>query len=92
VQRRSFTTLVKHRTVREGGGIEPDVSLPDATPSEIETQLLEQDTYENFASFWQRSHPLEAPPSKGLGLPSSVVMPALPGYLTMIIVFMIIFK
>jgi hypothetical protein len=77
--------------VREGGGIEPDVSLPDATPSEIETQLLEQDTYEIFASFWQRSHPLEAPPSKGLGLPSSVVMLP-PGYPTMIIVFMIFFK
>jgi hypothetical protein len=89
--RRSFTTLVKHRTVREGGGIEPDVSLPDPTPSEIETQLLEQETYENFASFWQRSHPLEAPPYKGLQTPSSVVLPALPGYFMTMIAF-IIFK
>ena len=74
-QRRSFTTLVKHRTVREGGGIEPDVSLPAAPPSEIEIQLQDQETYENFASFFQKKNPL-APPSNDV--PKGVVVGARP--------------
>jgi len=79
-QRRSFTTLVKHRTVREGGGIEPDVSLPAPQPSEIEIQLQDQETYENFASFWQRSHPLAlaAPSKEAKEAPKGVVVGAQP--------------
>ena len=74
-QRRSFTTLVKHRTVREGGGIEPDVLLPAALASEIEIQLQDQETYDNFASFWQRSHPLPRPSKDA---PKGVVVGAPP--------------
>jgi hypothetical protein len=75
-ERRTYKTLVKGRLVRDGGGIEPDVATADVvgadTLSEIEVQLSDQDTYENFASFWQRQHPVDfaavAKESKQVGI------------------------
>jgi C-terminal peptidase prc len=83
-ERRSFTTLRKGRVVRDGGGIEPDMSVrellktqgkPEAKPSEIEIQLQDQDTYENFVTAWQQRHPIAfAPLQREAGPPSVIVV------------------
>ncbi|KAG5184226.1 hypothetical protein JKP88DRAFT_315428 [Tribonema minus] len=49
---------LKHRTVRGGRGVEPDLATPAAQrPGPLEKVLLRDGAFFDYASQWQRSHP-----------------------------------
>jgi carboxyl-terminal processing protease len=54
---RAFKTKVG-RIVYDGGGISPDIEVPDETPSVVELALYRRSTFFKFANQYQAKHPV----------------------------------
>ncbi len=54
---RAFKTKVG-RIVYDGGGIAPDIEVPDETPSVVELALYRRSTFFKFANQYQAKHPV----------------------------------
>ena len=54
---RAFKTKVG-RIVYDGGGIAPDIEVPDDTPSVVELALYRRSTFFKFANQYQAKHPV----------------------------------
>mmetsp|Transcript_6791 Transcript_6791/g.11415 ORF Transcript_6791/g.11415 Transcript_6791/m.11415 type:complete len:923 (-) Transcript_6791:31-2799(-) len=55
-ERNTFYTLNKHRAVRDGGGIEPDVKVPSLQIGPAENTLFAQNVYADFVSQYVVKH------------------------------------